>query len=262
MQMEGFWKPSSQVWFQRLVERVMLLSRGKGTWEGNILPGRLWIVQISSVQLLSHVQLLATPWIAACQTSLSITSSWSLLKLMSVELVMPSNHLVLYYPLLLLSSTFPSIRVFCNESASHGQSTEASALVSILPMNIQDWFPLGLTGWISLQSKGLSRVFSNTTVQSINSLVLSFLYGPTLTSINDSWKNHSFDHTYFCEQSKVVSFTGGTQHSPVNGFLAILEFLQEKMSTHPSTLPSWQIWIVQIAQGNYNAYKCCHVGSQ
>ena len=63
----------------------------------------------------------------------------------------------------------------------------------VLLMNIQDWFPLGWTGWISLQSKGLSRVFSNTTVQSINSSVLSFLYGPTLTSIHDHWKNHSLD---------------------------------------------------------------------
>ena len=74
-----------------------------------------------------------------------------------------------------------------------GQSIGVSASTSVLPMNIQDWFPLGWTGWISLLSKGLSRVFSNTTVQSINSLVLSFLYSPTLTSIHDYWKNHSFD---------------------------------------------------------------------
>ena len=67
---------------------------------------------------------------------------------------------------------------------------EFSASASVLPMNIQDWFPLGWTGWISLQSKGLSRVFSNTTTQGINSLVLSFLYSPTLISIHDYWKNH------------------------------------------------------------------------
>ena len=77
--------------------------------------------------------------------------------------------------------------------ASGGQSTRASASASVFPMNIQDWFPLGWTGWISLQSKELSRVFSNATVQSISSLVLSFLYGPTLTSIHYYWKNHSFD---------------------------------------------------------------------
>ena len=75
-----------------------------------------------------------------------------------------------------------------------GQSIGVSASASALPMNTQDWSPLGWTGWISLQSKGLSRVFPNTTVQSINSLVLSFPYGPTLTSIPDHWKNHSLDY--------------------------------------------------------------------
>ena len=74
-----------------------------------------------------------------------------------------------------------------------GQSIGASVSASVPPVNIQGWFPLRLTGWISLQSKGLSRVFSNTTVQKHHSLVLSFLYGPILTSIHDYWKNHSFD---------------------------------------------------------------------
>ena len=90
------------------------------------------------------------------------------------------------------SGSFPTSQFF----KSGGQSTGVSASVSLLPMNIQDWFPLGWTGWISspwLLSKGLSRVFSNTSVQSINSLVLSFLYSPTLTSIHDYWKNHNFD---------------------------------------------------------------------
>ena len=76
---------------------------------------------------------------------------------------------------------------------SGGQRIGVSASASVLPMNTQDWSPLGWTGWISLQSKGLSRVFSNTTVQYHNSSLLSFLYGPTLTSIHDYWKNHSFD---------------------------------------------------------------------
>ena len=84
------------------------------------------------------------------------------LKLMSIKSVMPYSHLILCCPLLLLSSVFPSIRFFSNESAlSIGTSTSAS----VLPVNIQDWFPVGWTSWISLQSKGLSRVFSNTTVQ-------------------------------------------------------------------------------------------------
>ena len=77
--------------------------------------------------------------------------------------------------------------------ASGGQSIEVSASASVLPMNIQDWSPLGWTGWISLQSKGLSGVFSNTTVQSTNSSVPSFLYSPTVTSIHDYQRNHKFD---------------------------------------------------------------------
>ena len=77
--------------------------------------------------------------------------------------------------------------------ASSGQSIGVSASASVLPMNIQDWFPLGLAGWISLQSKGLSRAFSNTTVQKHHSSMLSFLYSPTLTSVYDYWKNHSLD---------------------------------------------------------------------
>ena len=128
----------------------------------------LWtFLQFSSVQSLSRVRLFASPWITACQASLSNTSSWSLLKLISTELVMPSNHLILCHPLLLLTSIFPSIRVFSNESALHIRWPKywTSASAPVLPMNIQDWFPLGWTGWISLQSKGLSRVFSNTTVQ-------------------------------------------------------------------------------------------------
>ena len=101
----------------------------------------------------------ATLWTAAHQASLSITIFRSLLRFISMESVMPSNHLVLCCSLLLLSSIFPSI------FASGGQRTGASASASVLPMNIQHWFLLGLTGLISLQSKGLSRVFSNTTVR-------------------------------------------------------------------------------------------------
>ena len=85
--------------------------------------------------------------------------------------------------------------------ASGDRSIEASASASILPMNIQDWFPLELAGLISLQSKGLSRVF-----KSISSSVPNFLYGPTLTSIHDHWKNHSLDYTYLCWLSNVCAF--------------------------------------------------------
>ena len=123
--------------------------------------------RFSSGQSLSCVRLFVTPWTAACQASLSITNSWSLLKLMSIESVMPSNYFILCRPLLLTPSIFPSIRVFPNESVLHirGQSTGVSASASVLPMSTQGWSPSEWTGWISLQSKGLSRVFSNTTVQ-------------------------------------------------------------------------------------------------
>ena len=125
------------------------------------------VVQFSSVQSLSHVWLFATPWTAARQDSLSITNSQSLPKLMSIVSVMPSNHLLLCRPLLLPPSIFPSIRVFSNESVLQirWQSTGVSASASVLPMTVQDWFPLGWTSWISLQPKGISRGSSNATIQ-------------------------------------------------------------------------------------------------
>ena len=119
------------------------------------------------VQSFSHVRFFVTPWTAAHQASLSFTISQSVRQLMSIELVMPSNHLVLCCPLPLLPSIFLSIRDFLMSRlfASGGQTTGASASVSVLLMNTQDWFSLGLTGLNFLQSKGLSRVFSTTTVQ-------------------------------------------------------------------------------------------------
>ena len=87
-----------------------------------------------------------------------------------------------------------------------GQSTGASASASVLPMNNQDWFPLGWIGWISLQSQELSRVFPTTQFKNINSSVLSFLYSPTLTSIHDHWKNHNFDYKQVCWQVMSLLF--------------------------------------------------------
>ena len=119
-----------------------------------------------SVQSLSHVRLFATPWTAARQASLSITNSWSLLKLMSIESVMPSNHLILCHPLLLLPSIFPSIRVFSNESVLCIRWPKYwSFSFSISPSKEYSGLISGWTGWVSLQSKGLSRVFSNSTIQ-------------------------------------------------------------------------------------------------
>ena len=124
-------------------------------------------IWFSSIQLLSRVRLFETPWTAACQTSLSITNSRGLLKLMAIESVMPSNHLILHHPLFLLPSIFPSIRDFSKESVLHIRWLKYWNLsFSISPFDENSGLiPLGLTGWISLQSKGLSRISSNTTVQ-------------------------------------------------------------------------------------------------
>ena len=136
-----------------------------------------------------------TPWTAAQHTFLSLTISQSLLKLMSIEFVMPSNHLILCHILLPLPSVFPSIRVFPNKSTLHIRLPKYRGFsFSISPSNdIQALFPLGWTGLISLQSKGLSRVFSNTTVQKHQFFGAQLFYSPTLTSIHDHWRNHSFD---------------------------------------------------------------------
>ena len=155
------------------------------------------------VQSLSHVQLIATPWTAAHQASLSFTISRSLLRLMTIELVMSSNHLILCHSLLLLPSIFPSIRVFSSKLVIHirWQSIGASALVSVIPMKIQFWFHLRLTGLISLLSKGLSRVFSSTTVgkhQFWGHVSMVQLLYP---SIYDYWENYSFDYIYLYQQS-------------------------------------------------------------
>ena len=124
-------------------------------------------VQFSSVQSLSRVQLFATPWIAAHQASLSITNSRSALKRMPIESVMPSSHLILCRPLLLLPPISPSIRVFSNESTLHMRWPKYwSFSFNIIPSKeIPRLISFRWTGWISLQSKGLSSVFSNTTLQ-------------------------------------------------------------------------------------------------
>ena len=150
------------------------------------------IYQFCSVQLLSHVWLFAKARTAAFKVSLSITSSQILLKLMSMELVMPSNYLILGHPFSSCLQSFPSSESFPMSQffASSGQSIGVSASASMLPiMNIQDWFLLGLTGWISLQSRDSQESSPTPQFKSINSLVLSFLYSPTLTSVHDYWKN-------------------------------------------------------------------------
>ena len=155
----------------------------------------------------SHIRLFATPWTVACQASLSFTISRNMLNLCPLSQwchptisssVTPFSSSPQSFP---ASGSFPMSELF----ASGGPSIGASASASVLPMNIQDWFPLGLTAMI-LQSKGLSRVFSNPQFESISSSMLSLFYGPTLTSIQDYWKNHSFDLTDLCQQSNVSAF--------------------------------------------------------
>ena len=166
----------------------------------------VWYHLYVVVQSLSHVQLFATSWTAAFQAPLSSTISQSLLKFMSIELVMLFNHFFLCHPLLLLPSIFPSIRVFSNESALCIRWPKYWASVSVLPMNIQGWFHFGLTGWISLQSKGLSIVCSSPQLKSVNSSLLSLLYGPGFTPLYDYWKHHNSDYTDLCQQSDVSAF--------------------------------------------------------
>ena len=138
-----------------------------------------FLISFSSVQPLSHIWLFATLWTAACQASLSITNYWSLLKLMSIELVMPSNHLILCHPLLLLPSIFPSIRVFSHESVLHIRWPKYwSFSFSISPSN-------EYSGMISFKMDWLDLLAVQGTLKSllqhhsINSSALSFLYSPT-----------------------------------------------------------------------------------
>ena len=139
---------------------LVLLNWARSYWS---VDTTVWSVSQFSRSVVSDS---VTPWIAARQASLSITNSRSLLKPMSIESVMPSNHLFLCCPLLFLPPICPSVRVFSNESTLRIRwPKRVSSSASVLPVNTQDWSPLGCTGWISLQSKGLSRVFSSTTVQ-------------------------------------------------------------------------------------------------
>ena len=146
------------------------------------------------VQSLSRVRLFATPWTAAHQASLSITNSHSLLKLMSIKLMMPSNHLILCNSLQLLPAIFPSIRAFSNKSVLYIRwTTYWSFSFSISPSNEYSGLISFRFDWLDLLAEDSQECSPKPQFKSINSLALSFLYSPTLTSINDYWKNHSFD---------------------------------------------------------------------
>ena len=168
--------------FFHLVSYSFLCAGLLPPWEGSVQFSR----SVVSDSLWPHESQHARP---PCP---SLASEFT--KPMSIESVMPSNHLILCHPFVLLPSIFPSIRVFPNESALHIGWPKYSASTSVLPVNTQDWSPLGWTGWISLQSKELSKESSPTPqFKSINSSALSFLYSPTLTVSHDYWKNHSLD---------------------------------------------------------------------
>ena len=155
--------------FQGLVSQLFLLQWKINSWchiTYREKPSKFtW--ECCSVQLLSHVWLFATPWTAARQASLSITNYWSLLKLMSIELVIPSNYLILCHPLLLMPSVFPSIRVFSNKSVLHIRWPKYwSFSFSIIPSNEHPGLISFRMDWLDLLAvHGFSRVFSNTTVQ-------------------------------------------------------------------------------------------------
>ena len=150
--------------------------------------------------MLSHVQLSVTPWTAARQASWSITNSQSLLKLMSIESVMPSNHLILYHPLLLPPSIFLSIRVFSNESVLHIRWPKYwSFTFSISPSSEYPGLISFRIAWLDLLAiQGTLKSLPTPHFKSISSLALSFLYSLTLTSIPDDWKNHNFDQMDLC----------------------------------------------------------------
>ena len=151
----------------------------------------------SSVQLLSHVQLFATPWIAARQASLSIIISRSSLRFMFIESVVPSSFLILCHPLLLPPSIYPGIRVFSNESVLCIRWPKYWTSAPVLPMNIQDWPPCSPR---DSQESSLTAQF-----KSISSSALSLLCGPVFISIHDYWKSHQFSsvqslsHVWLCD---------------------------------------------------------------
>ena len=185
------------------------LGRSPGGGNGNLLQyphlenfmgRRAWQVTVLFVQSLSRIWLFVTPWTAARQASVSFTIFQSLLKLMSIESAMPSNHLILCCPLLLLLKSFPASGSFLVSQLfpSDGQNIGASTSASVLSMNIQGWSPCSPR---DSQESSPTPQF-----KSINSSARSLLYCPTLTFIHDCWKNHSFDYMDLCRQSNVCAF--------------------------------------------------------
>ena len=154
---------------------------------------------VSSVQSFSRIRLFATPWTAACQASLSITNSWSLPKLMSIESVMPSNHFILWCPLLLLPSIFPSIRVFANESALHIRWPKSFSF-SISPPNEYSGLISFSIDWVDLPAvQGTLKSLLQHHSSKASILWHSVFFMAQLSHPHDYLKKHSFDYMDLCQ---------------------------------------------------------------
>ena len=162
-----------------------------------------WIYLVV-VQSLNRVWLFATSWTAAHQASLSFTISWSLLGFMSIELVMLPNHFILCHPVLLLPSIFASIRVFSSESVLCMRWPEFKA--SVLPTNIQGWFPLGLAGFFLLGVQGTLKSLLQHYNSKASILLYSAFFMVQLTSVHNYWQSYSFHYVDLCRQSDVSAF--------------------------------------------------------
>ena len=173
--------------------------------------GEISTTSICKLLLFSHSVMSDSLWTLGLQYARVICPSLispHLFKLMSIESMIPSNHLILGCPLLFVPSIFPSIRIFSNESAFPlgGQSIGASASALVFTMNIQGWFSLEMTGLISLSARDSQNSPPTPQFESINYSALNFLYGPTLTSVHDYWKIHSFNHVQICWQNDISAF--------------------------------------------------------
>ena len=182
---------------------VVRLSSGRN--QNSVLQQQCFL---AVVQPLSHVWFFATPRTAACQASLSFAISQSLLKLMSIELRTPSNHLIFCHPFSSCPQSFSASRSFQMSQlfASGCQSIGVSASTSAIPVNTQDWSLLGWTVRSPCSPRDSQESSPTPQFKSISSSVLRLLYGSTLMSVHDYWKNHSFDYTDLCQQSYVFTF--------------------------------------------------------